>query len=271
MSQGPLCPNLSKKVQKGVYQIANVLRKWEELPQILSEDRRQVLKLEGKGFCLVESGVEALIRDYDIHYTYKDVIQKIRQELVNNLEYTTFLKSPVSQREVEIRMMEKVKSKTYSRSVCDLYLPAMATALGLHIRVIQSISGYYAILNTLPAKQEKPYKKMKVINLIFEDNKYSPVIYCGQDPEMEKSEKLIAKIHSSGTHVQIIGYTPPPEKEVIVISETDEEDLPPPEITIESSPATEEEPIKLPVDVPTPIVITPRRQTRRLFKRKKST
>ena len=227
------------------------------------------MKLEGKGFCLVESVVEALLRDYDVHYTYKEVIQKISQELVNNLEYTTFLKSPVSQREVEIRMMEKVESKTYSRSVCDLYFPTMATTLDLHIRVIQSISGYYAILNTLPAKQEKPKKNMKVINLIFEDNKYSPVIYVGQDAEMEKSEKLIAEVHSSGTHVQIIGYTPPPEKEVIVISETDEEDLLPHEIMIESSPP-EEEQIPLPVDVPTPIVITPRRHTRRLFKRKKS-
>ena len=53
-----------------------MLRKWEELPKILSEDRRQVLKLEGKGFCLVESVVEALIRDYDVHYTYKEVIKK---------------------------------------------------------------------------------------------------------------------------------------------------------------------------------------------------
>ena len=70
--------------------------------------------------------------------------------------------------------------------MCDLYLPAIATALDLHIRVIQSISGYYAILNTLPAKQEKPKKNMKVINLIFEDNKYSPVIYVEQDAEMEK-------------------------------------------------------------------------------------
>ena len=92
---------------------------------------------------------------------------------------------------------------------------------------------------------------MKVINLILED-KYSPVIYVRQDSEIEKSEKLIAEVHSSGTHVQIIGYTPPPEKDVIVISETDEEDLPPPEITIESSPPTEEEQVPLPVDVPTP-------------------
>ena len=205
------------------------------MPQILNEDRREILQLEGKGFCLVESVVEALIRDYDVHYTDKDVINKISQELVNNLEYTTFLKSPVSQREVDIRMMENMQSKTYSRSVCDLYLPAMATALDLHIRVIQNISGYYAILNILPAKEEKSNHDMKVINLILAD-KYSPVIYVGQDAEIEKSEKVIAEVHSSGTHVQIIGYTPPPEKEVIVISETDEEDLPPPEITIESSP-----------------------------------
>ena len=135
------------------------------------------------------------------------------------------MKSPVSQGEVEIRIMEKVQSKTYSKSVCDLYLPAMATALDLHIRVIQSISGYYAILNTLPAKEEKPNKDMKVINLIFENNKYSPVIYVGQDSEIKKSQELIAEVHSSWTHVQIIGYTPPPEREVIVISETDDEDF----------------------------------------------
>ena len=148
----------------------------------------------------------------------------------------------------------------------------MATALDLHIRVIQSISGYYAILNTLPAKEEKPNRQMKVINLILEDNKYSPVIYVGHNAKMEveKSQKMIAEVHSSGTHVQIIGYSPPPEKEVIVISETDEEDLPPPEITIELSPPTEEEPSPVPLDVPTPIVITPRRQSRRLFKRKRS-
>ena len=242
------------------------------MPQILNEDRREILQLEGKGFCLVESVVEALIRDYDVHYTEKDVINKISQELVNNLEYTTFLKSPVSQREVDIRMMEKVQSKTYSRSVCDLYLPAMATALDLHIRVIQNISGYYAILNILPAKEEKPNHHMEVINLILEDNKYSPVIYVGQDAdaEIKKSQKVTAEVHSSETHVQIIGYTPPPEKEVIIISETDEEDLPPPEITIESTPPTEEEQVPLTVDVPTPIVITPGRQTRRLFKRKRS-
>ena len=240
------------------------------MPQILNEDRREIIHLEGKGFCLVESVVEALIKDHDVHYTYKEVIKKISQELVNNLEYTIFLKSPVSQREVEIRMMEKVQSKTYSRSVCDLYLPAMTTALDLHIRVIQNISGYYAILNILPSKEEKPNHDMKVINLILEDNKYSPVIYVGQDSEIEKFEKLIVEVHSLGSHVQIIGYTPPPEKEVIVISETDEEDLPPPEITIESSPPTEEEQVPLPVDVATPIVITPRRQTRRLFKRKRS-
>ena len=44
----------------------------------------------------MESVVECLIQDYDVHYSYKEVIQKISKELVNNLEYTTFLKSPVS-------------------------------------------------------------------------------------------------------------------------------------------------------------------------------
>ena len=42
-----------------------------------------------------------------------------------------------------------------------------------------------------------------------------------------------------------------------------------PEVTIESTP-TEDEPSPVSVDVPTPIVITPRRNTRRLFQRKRS-
>ena len=71
---------------------------------------------------------------------------------------------------------------------------------------------------------------MKVVNLVFE---YNPVIYVGEDSELENSQKkLIAEVHSSGAHVQIIGYTPPPENEVIVISETDEEDVPTPEVTM---------------------------------------
>ena len=87
---------------------------------------------------------------------------------------------------------------------------------------------------------------MKVVNLVFQNNRYNPVIHVGEDAKLEKSQKLIAEVHSSGAHVQIIGYTPPPEDEVIVISETDEEDLPTPEVTIESTP--EDETIPVPVD-----------------------
>ena len=71
--------------------------------------------------------------------------------------------------------------------------------------------------------------------------KYNPVIYVREDAELESSQKLIVEVHSSGTHVQIIGYTLSPENEVIVISETDEEDLLTPVVTIESTP-TEDEP-----------------------------
>ena len=99
--------------------------------------------------------------------------------------------------------MDRVQSTNYSRSVCDLYLPAMATALDIHIRVIQNISGYYAVLNTLPSKHDKPSRNMKAVNLVLEDNRYNLVVYIGEDAELKQHHEVIAELPSSGGNVQI--------------------------------------------------------------------
>ena len=140
----------------------------------MEHDRREIKNIPGRGLCLIESVIEALIQDYDVQYTTQEILQKITDELLNDLEYTTFLKSPITQNEVEYNIMDReVMDRTkqgglnYSRAICSFYLPAMATALDLHIRVIQNISGYYAVLNTLPSKSEKPEKRMKKVTLVL--------------------------------------------------------------------------------------------------------
>ena len=101
--------------------------------------------IKSMGFDLVESVVEACASDYDIIYSVHEVIEKISAELLANLEYTTFMKSPVTQGEIEFNMEERVQTTKYGRAMCDMYLPTMATALDLHIRVLQNIGGYFAI------------------------------------------------------------------------------------------------------------------------------
>ena len=216
-------------------------------------------------------------------------MEKITQELLTNLEYTTFLKIPITQNEVDYNIMSREVMDTtrpgrlnYSRAICSLYLPAMATALDLHIRVLQNISGYYAVLNTLPSKTEKPEKRMKKVTLVLEDNRYNPVVYITNDGEITSQDaseddnnqeeiEVIAEIESSGSTVQIVGYSPPPQQDVIVIPETDEEDyledIPP---TSPSPPKRNPLPPAAPVRPPNVRRGPARRHSRRLFKPQKS-
>ena len=77
------------------------MKTWDQLPEVLEHDRRQIKNIPGRGFCLIESVIEALSQDYDVHYTTEEILEKITDELLNNLEYTTFMKSPITQNEVE--------------------------------------------------------------------------------------------------------------------------------------------------------------------------
>ena len=199
-------------------------------------DRRRVPNLKGKGFCLIESTCKSLEKDYDVFYSPEYVLKKISKELVSNLEYTTFLKSPMNQDMVEYNMMEeemdKEQKKKKGKAMCDFYLPAMATALDVHIRVIKNIGGYFAVLNTLPTIDTHSLAR-KTVNLLFDGERYFPVIYTKTQGNVAvvspQMNPVIAEVPSTSGNcaVQIIGYTPPPPPtEVIVISDTDEEIVP---------------------------------------------
>ena len=185
------------------------------------------------------------------------------------------MKSPITQNEVEYNIMDRAQGVNYSKAICGLYLPAIATALDIHIKVIQNISGYYAVLNTLPGKMDTPQERMKKVTLVLENNRYKPVVYITKDGEItsedDNSQEVITEIQSSGSTVQIVGYSPPPIHDVIVIPETDEEDYlddisptspPPPRI----NPLPPAAPVKPPNVSRGP----GRRHSRRLFKPQKS-
>ena len=213
-----------------------LLKKWEELPEILKQDRRKTLEIKSMAFGLVESVVEALASDYDIIYSVHEVIEKISAELLANLEYTTFMKSPVTQGEIEFNMEERVQTTKYGRAMCDMYLPAMATALDLHIRVLQNIGGYFAILNTFPARFHSQPRHLKTINLALKDDKYQPVVYIGgEDYTTAFQPQNVPFVTALTTHscpIQIVGYTPPTP---IVISD---EDVPEPTSSVTTPTAT---------------------------------
>ena len=196
------------------------LRNWEELPHILKQDRRKIWSIKGKGYKLVESVIKCLQKDYDIIYSPKEVLEKLSSELITNLEYTTFMKSPISNKSVEYNMMEH---STKSKAACDLYLPALANSLDIHIRIIQKIGSFFAVLHTHPTQTTG---QKKTVNLVYDGEKYSPVVYIKGDktvgivsPQPSTSSETVTPPTSQG--IQIVGYTPP---DVIVISDTKNEE-----------------------------------------------
>ena len=68
------------------------LKLWSQLPEILNEDGKEVVKVKGKGYCLIESIVEALAQDYDIFYSTDEIIEYISKELIDKPDYTRYLR-----------------------------------------------------------------------------------------------------------------------------------------------------------------------------------
>ena len=217
------------------------LKKWSELPHILKQDRRKIWKIKGKGYQLIESVIKCLEKDYDIRYKPKEVLDKISSELISKLEYTTFMKSPISQKDVDYNMIEKSPK---GKAACDVYLPALSNALDLHIRVIQKIGDFFAVLNTYPTEA----KETKTVNLAY-DEKYMPVVYINIDKNVgvvspqqptptTSTSTTTTSTPSSSQGVEIVGYQEP---DVIVISDTDEEEGGDTEVPIEVIPSSNPE------------------------------
>ena len=114
-------------------------------------------------------------------------------------------------------MMEQ---STKSKAACDIYLPALANSLDIHIRVIQKIGSFFAVLHAHPTQTTG---QKKTVNLVYDGKKYSPVVYI----IVENTVAIVTPQASASTPtptategIEIVGYTPP---DVILISDTEEE------------------------------------------------
>ena len=172
----------------------------------------------------MESVIKCLQKDYDILYTPKEVLGKVSAELISNLEYTTFMKSPISNKDVEYNMMGQ---STKGKSACDMYLPVLANSLDIHIRVIQKIGSFFAVLHTHPTQTTG---QKKTVNLTYDGEKYSPVVCIKIDdkvgivsPEQQTQQPTSSTSTPNNSQgIEIVGYTP---GDVIVISDTEDEQI----------------------------------------------
>ena len=122
-----------------------------------------------------------------------------------------------------------------------MYLPAISPALDLHIKTIQNISGYYAVVNTLPINTIDKSSK-KTITLIIQDGIYQPVV----DMKRPTTPTPSNSPHSSKYNPSpIFRAKPPSTAQVIVISDDSCEDF---------------SPVSSPAAVSSPIVIQPEEQ-----------
>ena len=216
------------------------LKLWSQLPEILKADMKEICKVEGNGYCLIESIIEALAQDYDIYYSKDQLIEYISKELCDKLDYTRYLRQPVTQEEVNFNLLNMTTSKTYSRVVTNMYLPAISSALDLHIKTIQNISGYYAIVNTLPIHTIDESSK-KTITLIIQDGIYQAVVDIKGPTTPTSNSPRLSKFNPS----PIFRVKPPSKSQVIIISDDSSENP---------------SPVSSPTAVSSPIIIQPEEQ-----------
>ena len=223
------CPEDTVAANKIFYQGLRDLVPWTSLPEILKKDNKKILPIEGPGYVLIESIIAALLDGYNISCNKDEIIQFIAKELVNKPDHTRYMRIPISQDEVNFNLLNITTSKKYSRLIADMYIPAISSALDIHIRTIQNISGYFAVVNTLPLNTN-PGEKKKVITLIIQNGIYQPVVKLDSDGDnklvtepQDINQDMTKKGENNGASGSLEKGKQDTKPEVIVISDTDEE------------------------------------------------
>ena len=170
------------------------------------------------------------MEDYDIQIDYNRMVEFIATEICRNPDYTRYMKTPLTQGEVNYSLIAMSENTEYSRLVAELYLPALATALDLHLRVIQNIGGYYGVMNTLPLPNETNTKQKKTITLILIDGTYHPVVQASTTDLPTTTYTTIKTGYPAQYPVYVMEEEAPPE---VLVPETQVDNTPnsPPAIT----------------------------------------
>lgn len=251
------------------------LKKWSDLPTILKKDKKKVLAADGKGVNLIESIIRCLWEEYDILVTYDQLVSFLATEICSKPEYTRYMKTPLSQDDINYNFLAFNKKNEYSRLVADLYLPAISNALDMHLRVIQNIAGYYGIMNTYPLPNDFNPMQKKTITLIVIDDSYHPVVSVPsgvpsrfqtvqaisqsrsdgmvekeaspseeEENPKERTRKRKRKRNRNGNKTNNSNKSIFLVEEVILISSTDDEGPPPPDTSIATPEPANSQPVK---------------------------
>ena len=198
------------------------LKKWSDLPEILKLDGKKILPVNSAGICLMQSISECLWEDYNIQINSDKLVSLISTEICNHPDYLKYLRLPVSQEEVDYKLMSFHKSG--ARVAADMYIPAISSALDLHIRTIQNISGYYGVVNTYPISG---FTNKKTVTLIIIDGVYHPVVSVSSDEELPPAQPSSTAVQPPQPSTSVdIGNEPQPigPSQVIIISSDSESD-----------------------------------------------
>ena len=142
------------------------------------------------------------------------LVELISKEICNHPDFLKYLRIPVTQDEIDYKLMSFKKSS--SRGAADMYIPAISSALDLHIRTIQNISAYYGAVNTYPISG---FTNKKTVILVLIDGVYHPVVSNSLDEELPPVPPSAAPVQDM--------YQPPATVPVIIISSDSEPDCAP--------------------------------------------
>ena len=103
-----------------------------------------------------------------------------------------------------------IEQSTKGKAACDMYLPALANCLDIHIRNIQKIGCFFAVLHT---HRTQTAGQKKTVNLVHDREMYSQVVYINTDDKVEIVSLQPPTSSTSTTTnrqgVEIVGYIPP--------------------------------------------------------------
>ena len=180
-------------------------------------DGKKILPVSSTGICLFQSISECLWEDYNIQMNPDKLVKLTSTEICNHPDYLKYLRIPVSQEEVDYKLMSFNKSG--ARVAADMYIPAISSALDLHIRTIQNISGYYGVVNTYPISG---FTNKKTVTLIIIDGVYHPVVSKSSDEELSAAQPSSTSVQPpqpSATPVQS-----GPSQVIIISSDSEAEE-----------------------------------------------
>lgn len=105
------CTEDTIAANKNFYEGLRDLVPWSSLPEILKKDKKMILQIDGPGYCLIESIIAALSEGYNICYTKDEIIEFMSKELVQNPDYTRYMRIPITQEEVNFNLLSMTTSK----------------------------------------------------------------------------------------------------------------------------------------------------------------